>query len=225
MKLFSLKSVIDDILLIIRNNNISESEDFSRAQIAAWILAYKALIVKERQDKKGGNPSSNPDESLQSTIGPLELEPVESPDETNLHRKRTVEKLPEISGDSDDNMISVHDYMGAVIQFMHQMRRHYHYYRKYTFGELVCWYDNGYIYVEGLTDLDQLKYIYVTGVFSGEDAEDEDDVTIPAWMVPQIKKNIMDNELRMMVTMPSDDNNNSSHDDIKPQAPAAGETF
>nr|DAE41989.1 MAG TPA: hypothetical protein [Bacteriophage sp.] len=31
MKLFTLRSIVDDILLMIRNNNVSESEDFSRA--------------------------------------------------------------------------------------------------------------------------------------------------------------------------------------------------
>jgi hypothetical protein len=31
MKKISLKELIDDILLLVRNNNISESEDFSRA--------------------------------------------------------------------------------------------------------------------------------------------------------------------------------------------------
>uniref|UniRef100_A0AAU8B7E5 Uncharacterized protein n=1 Tax=Dulem virus 42 TaxID=3145760 RepID=A0AAU8B7E5_9CAUD len=30
-ELFSLRALIDDILLIVRNNNISESEDLSRA--------------------------------------------------------------------------------------------------------------------------------------------------------------------------------------------------
>ena len=38
MNFFSLKTLIDDILLIVRNNNISESEDFSRDQIASWIM-------------------------------------------------------------------------------------------------------------------------------------------------------------------------------------------
>ena len=33
MKLFTLNAIIDDILLLVRNNNISESEDLSRAQI------------------------------------------------------------------------------------------------------------------------------------------------------------------------------------------------
>ena len=30
MKLFTLRSVIDDVLLMIRNNNVSESEDFEK---------------------------------------------------------------------------------------------------------------------------------------------------------------------------------------------------
>jgi len=38
MNMFSLRTIIDDILLIVRNNNISESEDLSRAQIASWVL-------------------------------------------------------------------------------------------------------------------------------------------------------------------------------------------
>nr|DAP33060.1 MAG TPA: hypothetical protein [Caudoviricetes sp.] len=38
MNMFSLRTLIDDILLIVRNNNISESEDLSRDQIASWIL-------------------------------------------------------------------------------------------------------------------------------------------------------------------------------------------
>jgi hypothetical protein len=37
----SLKEIIDDILLLVRNNNISESEDLSRAQIASWVNAYR----------------------------------------------------------------------------------------------------------------------------------------------------------------------------------------
>lgn len=47
MNWFSLRTVIDDILLIVRNNNVSESEDLSRAQIASWILTYKAQLAKQ----------------------------------------------------------------------------------------------------------------------------------------------------------------------------------
>ena len=51
MNVFSLRTLIDDILLIVRNNNISESEDLSRDQIRAWILAYKAYLTKKKHDK------------------------------------------------------------------------------------------------------------------------------------------------------------------------------
>jgi len=66
MNMFSLRTIIDDILLIVRNNNISESEDLSRDQIAAWVMAYKALLQKKEQDKdkESGDDTSNND-SLQ----------------------------------------------------------------------------------------------------------------------------------------------------------------
>ena len=48
----SLKELIDDILLIVRNNNISESEDLSRDQIAVWIKAYKQKLIQDRLDRQ-----------------------------------------------------------------------------------------------------------------------------------------------------------------------------
>ena len=61
MTYISLREFIDDILLIVRNNNISESEDLSRTQIANWIKAHKAAILKERLDKQKEN-ALNPDD-------------------------------------------------------------------------------------------------------------------------------------------------------------------
>ena len=51
MKTFSARTLIDDILLIVRNNNISESEDMSRDQILSWIMQYKAYLSKKEDDK------------------------------------------------------------------------------------------------------------------------------------------------------------------------------
>lgn len=221
MKMFSLRTIIDDILLLVRNNNISESEDFSRAQIAAWIMQYKTHLAKKESDKdEDESNDDNPDDSLIETIGPIELENVPSLDDTCLHKKKTVEKIPTLLGDSADNLISVTDQEGCVIQFMHEARRHYHYFRRYTFGEMTCWYENGYIYLQGLTDLGNLKYINVTGIFAndGED-KDEDDIEIPGWMIPTIKSLIMKNELAFMLNRPSDDDNNSTLDGIKPHGP------
>lgn len=223
MNMFSLRTIIDDILLIIRNNNISESEDFSRAHIAAWVMAYKALLTKQQQDKEQEESNDdNPDDSLLATKGPIELIDEPSLDGTCLYRKRTKEKIPQLLGDSADNLISVADQEGCVIQFMHEKRRHYHYFRKYTFGELTCWFENGYVYVGGLTDLGRLKYIWITGIFADDGSDPdktEDDTLIPGWMIPNIKKMILENELRFMLNRPSDDSNNSTLASVKPNGP------
>ena len=219
MNMFSLRTIIDDILLIVRNNNISESEDLSRDQIAAWIMAYKALLQKKEQDKdkESGDDTSNND-SLQQTIGPLKM--IDIPVEGNecAQRKRTAEKIPEISGDSGNDIVSVTDKYGCVIQFMNDKRRHFHYFRRYTFGEPVCWYEDGYLYVEGI-DVNDIDSITVDGNFVEGPDGDEDSITIPGWMIPDIKSLIMKNELAFMLNRPSDDSNNSTLASVKPHGP------
>nr|DAH29944.1 MAG TPA: hypothetical protein [Caudoviricetes sp.]DAJ76146.1 MAG TPA: hypothetical protein [Crassvirales sp.] len=73
MKMFSLRTLIDDILLIVRNNNISESEDLSRDQIAAWIMHYVAYLKKKEKDKNEETGDDEPDDSTITTIGPLKI--------------------------------------------------------------------------------------------------------------------------------------------------------
>lgn len=226
MKLFTLRSVIDDVLLMIRNNNVSESEDFSRAQIALWILAYKAAILKKKQekDKEDGKEDEEDDDDILKTIGPVELIDEQPLDDTCLYRKRTKEKLPELSGSSDSCITSVQDQEGCPIQKMNEKRRHFHFFRKYTFGELGWWYENEYIYLEGLTDLNRLRFIWVTGAFTDSDEDgDEDDIKIPGWMIPDIKAMIIKNELAFILNMPSDDDNNSTLASVKPKGPQQDE--
>ena len=109
---------------------------------------------------------------------------------------------------------------------MSKQRKFFHHYRKYTYRELTYWFENGYIYIDGVDDYNQLKYIYVTGLFSHEsDADDdseldENEIKIPAWMIPQIRESILKNELTFMLQRPSDDDNNSTLDGIKPQPQA-----
>ena len=231
MKMFSLRTLIDDILLLVRNNNISESEDLSRAHIASWIMQYRAKLAKDKSDKdKETGDDDQPDETLSSTLGPLEL--IESPidgekddDGKNKSccchytcRKRTKNKISTME-DSAEDIISVHDSDGCVIQYMHQMRRHYHNFRRYTYNEPICWFDDQYIYVDGNSS-ENFKYIYVTGIFDQtQTASSEDDIMIPGWMIPDIKKAIMINELAFMLKRPSDDSNNSTLASVKPNGP------
>lgn len=225
MNVFSLRTLIDDILLIVRNNNISESEDLSRAQIAAWVLAYKSALLKKQhdQDKASGNDDSDSSHLNQflQTIGPLELIIEDQYDDVHLHRRRTKNKIPKLVDNDENNIYCVHDQNGHVIQHMNEGRAHFKRFRKYTHYELTYWYENGYIFIHGLEDKFKLKYIWVDGLFSDEDGLedgiDEDAISIPGWMIPDIKKMILDNELSFMLNRISDDQNNSTLDDIKPQ--------
>lgn len=238
MKKISLKELTDDILLLVRNNYISESEDLSRAQIHSWIKAYKRQLWKEEQDKKKELARLNridwdellDDEFLvQKETGPMELEELEE-NTGPSNTKRTVQTLSEAAGlDLLDNhprsVLAVHDQEGENIQYMDHMRRHYQYHRKYTFGDMTAYYkDDGHIYVQGLVDGGELQYIYVLGLYEvdqddEDDADDEDNVQIPAWMVPGIKERIMKNELSFMLNRPSDDSNNATLASVKPYGP------
>ena len=223
MKMFSLRTIIDDILLIVRNNNISESEDLSRAQIAAWVMQYRAYLAKKQddQDKQTGDDTEPEDTINSTTIGPLELEDWNNSAEDNCCGymfKKTKEKVL-TTENSEEDIISVYDQNYCTIQYMYNQRKHFHRFRRYTYNEPTCWFDDGYIYIEG-SNLDDIESIYVTGNIDPEGyAKGEEDVTIPGWMIPDIKKAIMTNELAFMLKRPSDDSNNSTLSSVKPNGP------
>lgn len=239
MAKISLRVLTDDILLLVRNNNISESEDLSRAHIHSWIKAYKNQLWKQERDrlKALARQGQLDDETLADNefikrveIGPLELEEVESKSDVPTFTKRTVDVIPDVMDNAEGSILAVHDQQGEVIQYMNHIRRHYQYWRKYTFGEMTAHYmDDGHVYVQGLVDENELKYIYVLYLLEvkddtadGEDEDnpaDEDDVEIPAWMVPPIKKLILTNELAFMLNRPSDDSNNATLASVKPHGP------
>ena len=234
MAKISLKTITDDILLLVRNNYISESEDLSRAQIHAWVKAYRHKLWKDEKDRRKQLALMNKldfDEFIDNEYfrkvetGPMELEPVESGDEDGqTFTKRTIDTLEDVFNNDDNSILAIHDENGENIQYMNHVRRHYNYWRRYTFGEMTGYYkDDGHVYVQGLVDEGQLKYIYVLWIKEieddDEDEDDEDDVLIPAWMVPTIKELIMKNELAFMLNRPSDDSNNATLASVKPHGP------
>lgn len=239
MAKISLKTITDDILLMVRNNNISESEDFSRAHIHAWIKQYVARLWKEELDKRKAMRKSGQldDDTAEDNefisrveVGPLMLEDVESQEDgVPTYTKRTVDTLDNVLNNNENNVLAIHDQLGENIQYMNHVRRHYAYWRKYTFGEMTGYYNNdGHVYIQGIVDQNALKYIYVLYLREndldipdgeGDDAPDEDDVEIPGWMVPPIKELIMKNELAFMLNRPSDDSNNATLASVKPHGP------
>lgn len=239
MATISLKTITDDILLLVRNNNISESEDLSRSQIHAWIKAYKNKIWKEEQDRKKllYLQGSIDEQELADNeffekveVGPLKLIPVDSKSEIDIYTKVTEEPLENVFNNDERSILAIHDQQGENIQYMNHIRRHYNYWRKYTYGEMTGYYkDDGHVYIQGLVDEGLLEYIYVLYIKENKDdttdgdeddaPDDEDDVKIPAWMVPPIKERIMKNELAFMLNRPSDDSNNATLASVKPHGP------
>ena len=223
MKMFSLRTIVDDILLIVRNNNISESEDLSRAQISAWVMQYRAYLSKKQiqQDEQTGDDVEPADTIDTTTIGPFELEDWNNPnkDECCGYMFKKTKKKVLTTENSEKDIVSVYDQNYCTIQYMYNQRKHFHRFRRYTYNEPTCWFDDGYIYIEG-KDLDDIESIYVTGNIDPEGyAKGEEDVTIPGWMIPDIKKAIMTNELAFMLKRPSDDSNNSTLSSVKPNGP------
>ena len=75
------------------------------------------------------------------------------------------------------------------------------------------------MYIEGY-GIDDIDKIYIDGNFSDNpDADSEDDIKIPSWMIPEIRGLIMKNELSFMLNRPSDDSNNSTLASVKPHGP------
>ena len=240
MTTISLKELIDDILLLVRNNNISESEDLSRGQVASWIRAYKNKLHRDRMDQlKEQAKHTQLFEELEDgiflkikEIGPMQLEEwdpdPESKNSRPIFTKRTKDALTDVFNNSEYSILSVHDREGENIQYVSQVKRHYQFFRKYTFGEMTAYYkDDGHIYVQGVTDMGKLEYIWVKALFEepddtddgSENDVDEEDIKIPGWMVPMIKEMIIKVELSFMLNRPSDDSNNATLASVKPHGP------
>ena len=237
MKYISLQNLVDDILLLIRNNNISESEDLSRAQIILWIAGHRKAIWKEKSDAvkdryKSGNFNTLEDlvddEVLSIKEVELDIEPISSSDGSESNTKKSIQTLDDVFNNHGSSILSIHDESGEVIQYMDHVRRKYQYYRRYTFGDMTGFFkDDKHIYIQGLTDMGMLRHVNVLyiaenndgGTDDEDDPDGEEDIKIPAWMVPGIKDRIIKNELAFMLNRPSDDSNNATLASVKPHGP------
>lgn len=240
MTYISLREIIDDIFLLLRNNYISESEDLSRAQVELWVKAYRRQLWKERKDYlkeqlKRTNPTiyelmELADEEFFKIeeSGPHKIVPVESHSDMPTFTKVTEDTFENVFDNSRRSILSVRDQLGENIQLMDVIRRYYQYHRKYTFGDMTAYYNekDKKVYVQGLVDQGNLQYIYVLALYEVENDDDdddsdtdEDDIKIPTWMVPAIKQRILQNELAFMINRPSDDSNNATLASVKPHGP------
>lgn len=207
----TLNQLVDNILLIARNNNIAESEHLSRIQIEKWIIGYRAMLIKQDIDK-----DRDINDMYLTTIEPIHLDREETvPGYFTYVGDKELPKL--IDFNYRPGVINVRDMFGNIIQIGSRTKAKLQKYRKATCKDYIAWVKNNRIYVDG--DSNQLEYISVDVI--AEDPTElnacfdpDNEFPIPSAMIPTITQMILERELRFMITMPSDDTNDA-HDDTQ----------
>lgn len=205
----SLNNLIDNILQIARNNNVVESEHLSRHQIALWIHYYRAFMIKQWIDKE--RLLDDIDEMFIQTIEPIHLDKVEtSPGKIVYVGDKELPKL--IKFNKRVGVVAVRDMYGNLIQLGSYTKAKLQKYRKATCADYIAWVKGNKIYVEGDSNL--LEWISVDVIAEdptdlGDCWDPDDEYPIPGAMIPTIVQLIMERELNVMVSMPSDTTNNS----------------
>lgn len=209
MKLNTLNTIIDDILLELRNSNISESEHISRIQIEQWINNYRAMLIKQDIDKgRDVNPM------YIQTIKCIHLNRVECiPGHYEYVSDIEIPKLIDFHFKS--GLIAVKDMYGNLIQIGSETKMKYQKYRKYTCKDYIAYLRNNKLYVEGGNN--QLEWVEADVILenpfdAGECFDPDQPYPAPAHMIPTIKDLIFSKELNIMPKMPSDETNNSRDD-------------
>ena len=186
----SLNTIIDDIFLTYRDSNISESENLSRIQVEQWIHQYRAYLIKQDLDKgRDINPS------YIQTLGPLHISKV-----IDLH--------------FGTGLVAVKDMHGNLIQVGNETKAKYQTSRKYTCNDYIAYLKNNHLYLNGPGFL---EYVEIEGILEdptkAADCYDYDGpYPIPANMIPTLKNLIFSKELNIMLTVPTDNTNNSTND-------------
>lgn len=209
MKLNTLNTIIDDILLELRNSSVAESEHISRIQIEQWIANYRAVLIKQDIDKgRDINPM------YIQTMPCIHLDKVDTV-AGKIEYKSNIELPKLIDFHFRTGLVYVKDMYGNLIQLGHKTKMRYQRYRKYTCGDYIAYIKNNRLYIEGSDN--QLEWVEI-GIIAENPADlnkcfdPDSEYPVPAHMIPVIKDMIFSKELNIMHQMPSDETNNSRDD-------------
>lgn len=202
----TLNNLVDDVILEARNNNIAESEKLSRRQIELWIRSYRAMLIKERLEKK-----MPLDDMFTQTIR-MHVDKIES-DPGHIEYVGDQELPTLLSTKWFTGLISVKDVYGNIIQVGDETKMKFQKYRKYTCKDYIAYKKGDKIYIEG--DANSLEWIDVQ-VLAEDPTESKmcydpsrDEYPLPIYMWPTIKDLIFDKDFGTMIRQQSDITNNS----------------
>lgn len=205
----TLDNLVDDVLLEARNNNIGESEKLSRRQIELWIKSYRAMLIKQKLDKK--EPLDDMfTQTIRMHVDRIECDPG--------HIEYIGDKeLPTLLNTKwFTGLINVKDAYGNLIQIGSETKMKLQKYRKHTCKDYIAYKKGNRIYVEG--GLNTLEYIDVK-VIAEDPTEDkacynpsEDEYPLPAYMWPTIKDLIFSKDFYTLSIQRSDMTNDTNDD-------------
>lgn len=202
----TLNNLIDDVILEARNNNIAESEKLSRRQIELWIRSYRAMLIKQKLDKK--EPL---DDMFTQTIR-MHIDKIQN-DPGHIEYVGDKELPTLLNTKWFTGLINVKDAYGNLIQIGSETKMKLQKYRKYTCKDYIAYKKGNKVYVEG--DANQLEYIDVQ-VIAEDPTENKlcydpnkDEYPLPAYMWPTIKNMIFNSDVYTMFQQRSDVTNDT----------------
>lgn len=209
----SLRELVDNILLIARNNNITESEHLSRIQVEKWIISYRNLLIKQDIEKE-----KEVNDAYVSTIGPIHLDKEEQVPGYSIYvGDQTLPTLLDLP--NRPAVLAVHDMFGNLIQVGTETRAKMQRYRQATCKDYIAYIKGNKLYVGGDGTNNQLEWVTADVIVQdpadlGDCYDPDSEYPIPVDKIPTITNMILQNELRTMISMPSDEETNS-HDDTQ----------
>ena len=119
MKYNTINTIIDDIMLQMRRNNITESESYNRKQIEQWIIQYRAMFINQAI-ANNVKISSNYYQTFATQLEQVSLGDMGG---TGVTIRRSQDKIPRpCLGSSSFKTIYSTDVFGQEIQIMSKKR-------------------------------------------------------------------------------------------------------
>lgn len=204
----TLRTIIYDLLNVIRGSQVTDDEPISENQIKMWIDQYRSLFIKRDLDK-GKYP--NPD--YIQTIDDISLE-----FDSNLDKYRTSIDIPKtINLNHKSGLVFVGDTYGNQIQLVPESRVSWQQYKRFTRDSTLTFLRNERIYLHNQKGLDKIS---VRGIFespseaaiaNGENFDLDSKYPIPSDILPSLKREILKGELGIEWKAPNDDTNDANH--------------
>lgn len=208
----TLDSLVDDLLLIIRNSNIVESENINRLQIKQWIQHYTVELIKQDIDKdKDINPM------YITSLDNIHLEVNNlNTGSRNLIMSST-NKLPRLMDlNHRYGLLTVTDINGNVIQIGDSKKSKYQSSRRFTCNDYIAFIKNDHLIISGPN---LIETVAIEAVFENHSELDlngcineETPIRLSLDKIGALKKLILQTELGIMTSRPTDTINNSKND-------------